>query len=337
MATEFPPMRWAVDGVLAEGVNVLAGTPKLGKSWLALGLAVAVASGGHAFGRIPVAEGDVLVLALEDTARRLQARLGKILRGSPGPARLTIATRWDGIEAVDRWLTEHPDARLVVVDVLQRVRGPGVRGESLYNADYNALRPFADLAHAHGVCVLVVHHTRKATADDYVDEVSGTFGLAGAADAILVARRSRQSGAAIIKVTGRDVEERELALEFDPATAAWVLLDGPASHHEVRDTRRLILDALLGSAPMGPKAIHDKTGIGLDLVKQTVRRMADDGQLNTAGGRYWHPDTPVPLSLLSPESPEGEHPESPGDSGDRSDTPEMGLAPAALGEPGIRE
>lgn len=317
LATEFPPMRWAVDGVLAEGVNVLAGAPKFGKSWMALGLAVAIADGGFAFGRIPVEEGDVLYLALEDNGRRLKSRLRLLLGDAPGPRRLVLATRWDGIEAVETWLKNHPEARLVVVDVLQRVRPPQLRGEATYGADYRALQPFADLAGQHNVCVLVVHHTRKATGEDFVDEVSGTFGLSGAADAILVARRSRQSGAAIVKVTGRDVEERELALDFSPATGAWVLLDSPAMHHDVGDTRRQILDTLHGSEPMGPKAIAEKTGIDHDLVKQTVRRMATDGQLLTAAGQYRHPDTPVPLSLLSPESPD---PASPGDTGDRSDS-----------------
>lgn len=304
MGTEFPPMRWAVDGVLAEGVNVLAGAPKFGKSWMALGLGVAVASGGRAFGRIPVEQGDVLYLALEDTGRRLQSRLRKVLLGGPAPSRLVLATRWDGMEAISTWLTEHPDARLVIVDVLQRVRPPQLRGETTYNGDYNAVKAFTDLAHQYGVCVLVVHHTRKATGEDFLDEVSGTFGLSGAADAVLVARRSRGSGDAIVKVTGRDVEERELALDFDAVTGSWVLLDGPALHHDVGDTRRQLLDVLHSSDPMTPKALADKTGLDHDLVKQTVRRMAEDGQLLAASGRYSHPDAPVPLSLLSPESPE---------------------------------
>lgn len=322
MAAEFAPMRWAVDGVLAEGVNVLAGAPKFGKSWMALGLAVAVASGGRAFGRIPVDEGDALYLALEDTGRRLQGRLAKLLIEAPAPHRLVLATRWDGLESVEAWLVAHPGARLVVVDVLQRVRPPMLRGESTYTADYRALEPFADLAREHNVCILVVHHTRKATGEDFVDEVSGTFGLSGAADAILVARRSRNTGAAIVKVTGRDVEERELALDFDAATGTWLLLDGPAVMHDVGDTRRALLEALAGSEPMTPAELAKATGLDHDLVRQTVRRMDADGQLATAGkGRYRDPSTPVPLSLVSPESLSDTAPSTVSDSSDVSDTP----------------
>lgn len=323
MAHDFPPMRWAVDGVLAEGVNVLAGSPKLGKSWMALGLGVAIASGGHAFGRIPVDQGDVLYLALEDTGRRLQDRLAKVLREEPAPRRLVLACRWDGVESVEAWLTAHPDARLVVVDVLQRVRPPLLRGESTYTADYRALEPFGDLARKHSVCVLVVHHTRKQTGEDFVDEVSGTFGLSGAADAILVARRSRNTGAAIVKVTGRDVEERELALAFDAHTGSWLLLDGPAVLHDVSDTRRVILEALSAGESLTPAEIAKGTGLDHDLVRQTVRRMDGDGQLMTAGrGRYRDPATPVPLSLASPESLSDSPLPLDSDFSDRSDTPE---------------
>lgn len=86
----FPPPRWAVPDLLAEGVNVLAGAPKLGKSWLALGLGIAVASGGRALGSIDVVQGDVLYLALEDTPRRLFDRMGKLCGATPWPSGLAI-------------------------------------------------------------------------------------------------------------------------------------------------------------------------------------------------------------------------------------------------------
>lgn len=313
MRTEFPPTRWAVDGVLAEGVNLLAGAPKFGKSWMALGLAVAVASGGYAFGRVHVEAGDVLYLALEDTGRRLQDRLGKLLGDTPAPHRLTLATSWAGTEVVDTWLTNNPGARLVVVDVLNKVRPPQLRGESSYRDDYRALEPFGELSRRHRVCVLVLHHTRKALGEDFVDEVSGTHGLAGSADAVLVARRSRNTGAAILKVTGRDVEEHEIPLEFDPLTGNWTRLDGPAVLHDVAETRRAILEALDDARQqMTPTQVAEVTGIGVELVKKTLQRMAKDSQVAPAGsGTY------VPLSLVSPESPAG-------DIGDARDTPSRG-------------
>lgn len=308
MQVEFPPTRWAVDGILAEGLNLLVGAPKFGKSWLALGLGVAIASGGRAFGRVPVARGDVLYCALEDTGRRLQDRLRKVLCDGSAPGLLVLTTRWDGVDAIERWLAEHPQARLVVVDVLSKIREPALRGESSYLADYKALEPLADLARRYSVCILVVHHTRKATGDDFIDEVSGTHGLAGCADAILVARRSRNTGAAIVKVTGRDVEERELALDFDANTGTWSWLDGPAVLHEVADTRRSILEALHGQQAKAPKQVAEMTGLDHELVKKTLQRMAEDNQVQPAGGGTYLLSLP---SLLSPN----------GDTGDAGDSP----------------
>ncbi|SDM39655.1 AAA domain-containing protein [Nonomuraea maritima] len=109
MAMTFPEPRWAVPGIIAEGLSLLAGPPKVGKSWLSLGLGIAVASGSKALEAIELEPGPVLYLALEDTARRLQNRMGKILSGQPAPKDLTLATTCPtlpqgGDEAIARWL-----------------------------------------------------------------------------------------------------------------------------------------------------------------------------------------------------------------------------------------
>jgi hypothetical protein len=114
MGTIFPEPRFAVPGLVAEGLNLFAGGPKIGKSWLALGLGVAVASGGRALGSIPVDRGDVLYLALEDTPRRLQSRLRSVLQGQPAPDGLNFATEWrpmpeGGGDDLDAALAHRPD------------------------------------------------------------------------------------------------------------------------------------------------------------------------------------------------------------------------------------
>jgi hypothetical protein len=158
MAEQFPPVRWAVPGLIAEGVNLLAGPPKVGKSWLSLGLALSVAAGADALGSIPVQAGSVLYLALEDTPRRLQSRMGKILDGRAGPRGLTLATTCPplpegGAAAIAGWLDRNPAARLVVVDVFAKVRGRPPMGVSAYDADYAALGYVKALADKYGVAV----------------------------------------------------------------------------------------------------------------------------------------------------------------------------------------
>jgi RecA-family ATPase len=171
MGMELPPVRWAVPGIVPEGVTLLAGKPKLGKSWLALGLAIAVSCGGVALGTRRVERGEALYLGLEDNARRLQGRLGKLLQGEEAPEGLHMATAWPqidegGEEPLEELCAVHPDIRLVVVDVLKRVRPRTFRQQSVYDADYESLRALHGVAARHNLAVLCVHHLRKAGAED---------------------------------------------------------------------------------------------------------------------------------------------------------------------------
>ncbi|UDY35689.1 AAA family ATPase [Dermatobacter hominis] len=304
MAAVFPDPKWAVPGLLCEGLNLLAGAPKLGKSWFALNVCVAVAAGGRALGAVQVEQGDCLYLALEDTPRRLQSRLRLVLGDEPAPDRLTVDVECarfpDGASKVAQWLRDHPDARLVVVDVLTKVRPVPDGTVGRYEADYLAVSAMKALADDHGVALLVVHHTRKQESVDYLDSVSGTQGLAGAADAVLVLARSRGSAQAVLKVTGRDIEETDHALDFDASTGLWKLLDGPAEDYLLQDTRRRILQHLRDQdAALQPKTIASALDLNHESVKKTCQRMAGDGQLENDGGRYRLPVSPVPPVPLS--------------------------------------
>ncbi|MEU6409649.1 AAA family ATPase [Microbispora sp. NPDC046933] len=300
MAMTFPETRWAVPGVIAEGRNLLAGPPKVGKSWLSLATAIAVAGGGKALEAIPVEPGPVLYLALEDTPRRLQSRMRKILNNNPAPRDLTLATSCPtlpqgGEEAIARWLERNPGARMVVIDVFAKVRGTTAPGLSAYDADYAAMGRAKRLADSYGVAVVLVHHVRKMGSDDFLAEVSGTNGLAAAADATLVLKRARGTADGMLHVTGRDVEEAEYAMSFQPAAGIWHLLDGLPEDHTLSDTRAAILRHVRANPGDTPKAIADAIGLGYDNVKKTCQRMASDGQLCVdAAGRYRLPGTSVP-------------------------------------------
>ncbi|MBA4861736.1 AAA family ATPase [Streptomyces sp. PSKA54] len=320
MATEFPEPKWAVPGILSEGVNLLAGPPKVGKSWLSLGLGLAVAAGGKAFDVVPVEGGPVLYLALEDTPRRLQTRMGKVLGGQPAPRGLTLATQCPplpqgGNEAIANWLDRHPDARMVVVDVFAKMRGASAPGASAYDADYAAVGHAKRLADHYGVAVVLVHHVRKAGSDDFLTEVSGTNGLAGAADATLVLKRARGQADGILHVTGRDVDEAEYALKFHKGSGAWQLLEGPATDHTIGDTRAAILRHVRENPGVRPRDIVAALPeVDADTVRRYCSRMVDAGQLGKdAAGRYFPSPVPGEVSQVSdcPVTPHDLH-EHPG-------------------------
>ena len=185
-------------GILPEGLAVLAGKPKLGKSWLALQLALAVASGGSALGIGEIVQGPALYLALEDGRRRLQNRLMRLRESQPGPvpANLYFARQWarqdkGGLAQLAEWLTAHPGTRLVVIDTypLFRPAHQSKGGSQTYSEDYLFAATLKQLADQFQVCILLVCHCRKAGSDDFQDEIMGSQGLSGAADASLVLRR----------------------------------------------------------------------------------------------------------------------------------------------------
>jgi hypothetical protein len=322
MEMDLPPVKWVVPGILPEGVTLLAGKPKLGKSWLGFGVAVGVASGGVVLGTKRVEQGEALYLALEDNQRRLQKRLGKLLSGEGAPEGLYISTTWPrvdegGEEALEGWIADRPNARLVVVDVLKRVRPRTSRFQSVYDADYENLEALHALADRHGIAVLCIHHLRKAGADDPLDEISGSTGLSGAADGVLLLKRDRGRGDAYLHVDGRDIEEpAELALTWNPNTACWTLA-GDADEFRLSRERAEILRVLEEHGdPMTPTEVADALGKTLNTVKQRLWRMSKDGQVSAADGRYSmvtrnprnrdNPDEVTVTSVMEVMSEEGE-------------------------------
>jgi len=304
MATDFPEPRFAVPGIVAEGLNLLVGAPKLGKSWLTLNLGTAVASGGRALGKIPVDGGEVLYLALEDGPRRLKSRLTMTLGNDPAPPGLHFETQWQpladgGAEDLSTWLGTHTETRLVVLDVIARLRSPLKDRSDRYMADYMVAESIKRVADRHGVAVVAVHHTRKAVADDFLESVSGTNGLAGAADSIIVLKRSRGQADATLHVTGRDVEEQELALRWQSDIGTWSLL-GDASEWRMSETRRQILEAIRhASQPLKPKQIADEADADYGVVKHLVRKMVDDNQLATDGKGSYYLEPVHPFTLFT--------------------------------------
>lgn len=297
LSNNYPEPKFAVKGIIPEGVTFLAGPPKLGKSIMALGIAVAVASGGKALSTYDVDQGDVLYLALEDSERRIQTRLREMIKGNI-PDRLSICTEWPrlnagGLEAIDRWITTHKDARLIIIDTLKMLRPISNGRENIYESDYDVIQPLTKIA-AQRVALNIVHHTRKALADDPLATVSGSYGLTGAADGVLVLKRARGKADATLSVIGRDVEEQDIALEFSPKLFQWSAL-GPAVEVQRSRERQEIIDLLSKSeSTYQPKEIAEILAKPQDTVRQRLYKMVVAGEIQKFEGGYQLPDYEPP-------------------------------------------
>ncbi|NND43239.1 MAG: AAA family ATPase [Silicimonas sp.] len=292
---DFPPVSWIVPDLLPEGVTLFAGKPKLGKSWLALQLGYGISAGNEVLGR-PVGQGSVLYAALEDNARRLKKRLQRIARADTDwPERLQFSTDWPRLDAGGlarfyEWISQTPDARLLIIDTLATVRPATGGKDSQYQSDYAAIRGLHGLANETGIGILVVHHVRKMDADDPFDTVSGSTGLTGAADTTLVL--STTSEGKVLYGRGRDLAEFECAMDFDAETCRWSDLGRPCDVFG-SETRKAIREALK-AGHQTPKDIAEHGGLEYDLCAKTLQRMAESGEVEKGGrGRYRRkPDTP---------------------------------------------
>ena len=218
-----PPV---IDGLLYSGTYLFVGAPKIGKSFFMAQLAYHVSTGVPLWG-YTVHKGTVLYLALEDDYRRLQERLYRMF-GTDSTEHLHFAIcakqLGSGLdEQLQRFVREHPDTKLIIIDTLQKVRETG--GEKFsYANDYEIVGRLKRFADSQKICLLLVHHTRKQQADDKFDMISGTNGLAGAADgAFLLQKEKRTDGTATLDVVGRDQQDQRFYLTKDKERLTWTL------------------------------------------------------------------------------------------------------------------
>lgn len=321
-AQVFPPLRYVVPGLVPEGLTLVVGAPKIGKSWYTLDACLAAAAGGFALGCIATGPArPVLYLALEDSDRRMQDRCRQLLvDGEPIPGRFEYLTRvaspGEVTLTVAAWLGQHPGEQpFVVIDTLGKAMPLTLQGETVYQRDYRVMGELKQLCDAEpGAGIVVNHHDRKASADDFVDFVSGTNGLAGGADTIMVLSRDRGENAGLLRVTGRDVPEGAYALTLVPGT--WWRLDG-ATLEAAADAARsaktsaglgdksAAIVAYVGQHPRGVRA--DDVASELDIPSNAARvylaRLHESGRIER---RHRGVYTPI-ATVASVTSERNEH------------------------------
>lgn len=283
----FEPLRMVVPDWIAEGTTIIASPPKVGKSCLVYQVVVEVAIGGMLFGR-RVAAGSALYLALEDGRRRGQSRLVAALNGRTMP-RGRLEVRWSarrighGLEEdLVAWLDAHPDASVVAIDTLQKVRPPTNGKRGAYELDVEDLGRLQEVFRDRRVALIVVHHSKKDAGDDFLASVSGTYGITGSADSIVVIKRKRLEAFGTILATGRDIAETELSVRFDGMT--WD--QAPPSLAEASFERTEILRIIEESGPIFPAAIATRTGQARTSVQNIVGKLVEIGAVARMTGGY---------------------------------------------------
>ncbi len=286
---EFEPIKWSIPMLLPEGLTILAGKPKMGKSWMALNIAMAIASGGKALSTIQVEQGEVMYLALEDNERRLKTRSMKVTGGNI-PAGVHFFTEWNrmdngGLVVLEKYLSANPAIRLCIIDTLAKVRPQRKGNAQQYDQDYSAVGDLQSLAHKRSISILLIHHLKKEGTSDPMDSISGTLGLTGAADGMLVLERERNKADAILHVDGRDIEDAgEYALMWDAAFCLWEIA-GIADDFRRDPTRQNIIE-LMRQHPEGMTArqIADAMRADYDAIRKVTPKMDADGELIQSGG-----------------------------------------------------
>jgi len=290
MKMEFPEPRWAVPGLISEGYVILAGRPKRGKSWFALDLALAVSSGGCALGSINVEQGKVLYLALEDNLRRLQNRIKLITdEGKEIPKDLHLVTdikplREGGAEVIKTWLKTNSNTRLLIIDTIShpKVTPPKTKSGDAYQEDYRFGSWLQKIAHDHNICILGLMHTKKSEADYAVDKILGSTGITAPADEIMVIDSATKGKAnAVLHVTGRDVPNQELALQFE--NGLWSIL-GEAEEFTMTDQRKTVIDLLRTRGPLWAKEIAEQTKSSFGAIRKLLSSMRKSGLVVQEGG-----------------------------------------------------
>ena len=242
MDMRLPPTRFCIDTLLPQGVSILGGAPKIGKSWLVLDLCIRIAK-GEPLWDLPTHRGATLYLCLEDPLRRVQERLNCITDEVPPNAFFATAavTLADGLcEQIKSFLAEHPDTALVAIDTFQIIRNS--TADTSYANDYDEVRKLKQLADELNISLLLVHHLRKQGDSDPLNKLSGTTGISGAVDAAFVLDQSKRNatGATLI-CTGRDIAYRELELNFSKEKYVWERISDSLDDPVLTLPRELVL------------------------------------------------------------------------------------------------
>ena len=286
MTTPLTPIEFCVDGMISTGLFILAGAPKVGKSWLALDMALSIAKGEKLLG-LETKRGTALYLCLEDSYTRIQNRLFELTSEPSENLHFTIMAGTIGSDLekqIEQFKSQYTDLKIIIIDTLQKIRS---KDESSYASDYKELSVLKNLADKLRIAILLIHHTRKCRDNDPFNMISGTTGISGCVDGSMVMiEKQRGSGEAILYCVGRDIENLELHLKREGSR--WLTSDKIIP--KPRDTFSFMIhDFMLeksyfkGSATMLVEELKMQFGVGIPSNKITQNLVQHGIELKSFG------------------------------------------------------
>ena len=289
MTTVYKPIEFVVDGLLAQGLYILAGAPKVGKSWLVLDMCLSIAKGESVLGR-ETSQGSALYLCLEDSYSRIQNRLYELTDEPSESLYFSVLAESIGNgleEQIEQFKLQHSDLKIVAIDTLQKIK---TDEEYRYGTDYAELTVLKSLAEKLGICILIVHHTRKSRDSDPFNMISGTTGISGCVDGSLVLMKSkRTSGSAKLFTTGRDIRECEIHLER--VECKWIATDAqiekpvdrfPFAIHDLM----MNIQTFKGSATELCEKLKSSLGVEIQSNVVSKKLMQNAAQLEKLGVKF---------------------------------------------------
>ncbi|MEW6215669.1 MAG: AAA family ATPase, partial [Nitrospirota bacterium] len=293
---KYPKVKYLIQDILPEGLSILAGAPKIGKTFFALNMALSIASGTKTLGILQTEKTGVAYFALDEKDQFVQEKINSIIQAQglthiPDNFRLIFDINKmseGGYEQITSYLDEHPDIKLLIIDTMGRIRKPAKLGNA-YEQDVESIGQIQSICNKKNVSILLIHHLKKGRHEDYIENLSGSMGISGTVDTILHLDRGRGEQEGNLKVTGRLIkEEQDLAIKFHKDLLNWQILGNSTIYSQSKERQEIINLLLEEGTALKDKEIAEILGKSYDTIRKTTYRMYKDGLLvNVSRGKYF--------------------------------------------------
>lgn len=303
---EFPPVKWAVDDLIPEGLTVLAGDPKVGKSLLAVDICSAISSGGEAFGCQGCVRGTAIYVSMEDPERRVKARIKQMVDVWEDSFKIVTSgipkVGIDFYKMLDDWMLLCNDVRCIIFDTMSFILPEKKNGVTDYDHYYSVLDPLHRWALDNGVAVVCITHKRKGTkadGDNPFDGIIGSTAISGCSDAMIMLTKNHAKAKdstnldladGFLDVTGREIAAEHFSLEFDSEAIKWALRGRITTKDITSNPNHLLILDSLKDKKLKQREISEKANLNINTVKSALRKMKSLSLINNDEEGWYRPD-----------------------------------------------